>query len=56
MKISGLINIGLGAGLCIFLRVLTGPGGPWLSGLIPGFIGVALLTYVLFFAAPVDKA
>jgi Flp pilus assembly protein TadB len=52
MKVGGLVNIGVGAGLCIFLRVLTGPGGPWLVGLLPGFIGVALLAYVLFFAEP----
>lgn len=52
MKVGGLVNIGVGAGLCIFLRVLTGPHGPWLVGLLPGFIGVALLAYVLFFAEP----
>ena len=56
MKVGGLINIGVGAGLCIFLRVLTGPGGPWLCGLIPGFIGVALLVYVLFLAEPIERA
>jgi hypothetical protein len=54
MKIGGLINIGVGAGLMIFLRSLGGNGSPWLCGLIPGFIGVALLVYVFVLAAPVE--
>ena len=37
MKIGGLINIGVGVGLMIFLRVLIGggSGSPYLCGLIP---------------------
>jgi hypothetical protein len=56
VKVGGLINIGVGLGLTIFLRVLlgTGSGSPWLCGLIPGFIGVAMLVYVFFLAAPID--
>jgi Flp pilus assembly protein TadB len=50
MKIGGLINIAVGVGLIIFLRALTGPSGPYLCGLIPGLIGVALLTYALLLA------
>jgi len=50
MKIGGLINIGVGAGLMIFLHSLGGPGSPYLVGLIPGFIGVALLVYALLLA------
>lgn len=56
VKVGGLINIGVGLGLTIFLRVLlgAGSGSPWLCGLIPGFIGVAMLVYVFFLAAPID--
>jgi len=56
MKIGGLINIGVGVGLMIFLRVLIGggSGSPYLCGLIPGFVGVAMLTYAMFLAAPVE--
>jgi len=56
LKIGGVINIGVGVGLLIFLRVLlgAGSGSPYLCGLIPGFIGVAMLTYALFLAAPVE--
>src|SRR5579863_5063519 len=45
LKIGGLINIGVGVALLIFLRVLlgAGSGSPYLCGLIPGFIGVAML-------------
>lgn len=56
VKIGGLINIGVGVALVIFLRVLlgTGHGSPYLCGLIPGFIGVAMLVYVFFLAAPIE--
>ena len=51
-----------GCGLVIFLRVLLGPGGvrtggagsAYLCGLIPGFIGVAMLIYVFFMAGPIE--
>jgi hypothetical protein len=57
LKVGGLINIGVGVGLCIMLRSLTGrePDSPWLVGLIPGLIGVALLVYVFFMAPPIDE-
>lgn len=56
MKIGGLINLGVGAGLMIFLRVMLGggTGSPYLCGLIPGFIGLAMLAYAMFLAAPVE--
>jgi hypothetical protein len=54
LKIGGLINIGVGVGLMIFLRSLGGNGSPWLCGLIPGFIGVAMLVYVFFLAGPIE--
>jgi hypothetical protein len=56
MKIGGIINVGVGVGLTIFLRFLMGggQGSPWLCGLIPGFIGVGMLVYVFFLAAPIE--
>ena len=50
MKIGGLVNIAVGVGLMIFLRALVGDEPVYLCGLIPGLIGVALLTYALFLA------
>jgi hypothetical protein len=56
VKIGGLINLGVGVGLTIFLRTMLGggPGSPYLCGLIPGFIGIAMLTYSIFLAAPAE--
>jgi hypothetical protein len=56
LKIGGLINVGVGLALVIFLRVLLGGGSgtPYLCGLIPGFIGVAMLIYVYFMAGPIE--
>jgi hypothetical protein len=55
LKMGGLINIAVGAGLMIFLHALTmrpGSDGPpvYLTGIIPGLIGVAMLAYVYIFA------
>jgi len=50
MKIGGLINIAVGVGLMVFLRYLVKEEPVFLCGLIPGLIGVALLTYALFLA------
>lgn len=52
--LGGMINIGVGAALVIFLRALIGNEPVYLCGLIPGFIGVAMLTYALFLAPPVQ--
>jgi len=56
LKIGGLINIAVGVALLIFLHLLLGggPGSPYLCGLIPGFIGLAMLTYVMFLAGPLE--
>jgi hypothetical protein len=51
LKIAGVINIGVGIGLVIFLRVLVGLNIA-LCGLIPGFIGVGMLVYVYVLAEP----
>ena len=55
LKIGGLINIGVGLGLIIFLHALTGSRVPvYLCGVIPGFIGVAMLIYVYVMASPIE--
>jgi len=56
MKIGGLICIAVGIAMVIFLWAMTktDPGAPYLVGLIPGFVGVALLVYVFFMAGPVE--
>jgi hypothetical protein len=53
LKIGGLINIGVGIGLIIFLSQLVGRQVA-LCGLIPGLIGVAMLVYVYALSAPVE--
>lgn len=53
VKIGGVVNVGVGIGLVIFLWMLIGPKVA-LCGLIPGLIGVALLAYVYYMAAPVE--
>lgn len=56
MKIGGLINIGVGVGLFILLHQLSAHDAevPYMVGFIPGLIGVAMLVYVYFLAAPVE--
>ena len=57
LKIAGLINIGVGIALILFLRELLGSTAasqPYLCGLIPAFIGVAMLVYVYALARPID--
>jgi hypothetical protein len=56
MKIGGLVCVAVGVAMVIFLWAMTktDPGVPYLVGLIPGFIGVALLIYVFFMAGPVE--
>ena len=54
MKIAGLINIGVGIGLLIFLHALLAGTAIYLCGLIPGLIGVGFLIYVYFLSAPVE--
>jgi hypothetical protein len=56
LKIGGLICIAVGVGMVFFLRQLhaTDPSTPVLLGLIPAFVGVAMLIYVFFMAGPVE--
>lgn len=53
MKVGGLVTLGVGVGLVIFLWAMVGPKVA-LCGLIPGLVGVALLVYVFFLAGPVE--
>jgi hypothetical protein len=53
MKVGGLITLGVGIALSIFLGAEHDRG--YLVGLIPAFVGAALLVYVLFLAAPIDE-
>lgn len=55
MKVGGLVNIGVGIGLGFLLWSLGGTGSPYLVGLIPALIGVALLVYVFFLHSSVEK-
>jgi hypothetical protein len=55
IKLGGLINLGIGLGLIIFLKALI-PGEPiYLVGTIEVFIGMALLVYA-FWLAPKREA
>jgi hypothetical protein len=54
LKIAGLVNVGVGIGLLIFLRALLGNTGIYLCGLIPALVGVGLLVYMYFLASPVE--
>lgn len=68
LKIGGVINVAVGIGLMIFLRALLGGGGSigvgpihaggpgpvYLCGLIPLFIGVAMIVYVYAMAPPIE--
>jgi hypothetical protein len=50
MKIGGLINIAVGAGLFCLIYFTAENKGAAFVGTIPGLIGVALLVYAMFLA------
>ncbi|MGA3160486.1 MAG: hypothetical protein ABSC77_04650 [Terracidiphilus sp.] len=56
LKIGGLVCVAVGVAMVIFMwaMIKTDPSTPYLVGLIPGLIGVALLAYVYFLAGPVE--
>ena len=55
MKIGGLVNVSVGIGLIIFLHTLLGSHPPvYFCGLIPLFIGVAMIVYVYLMASPIE--
>jgi hypothetical protein len=53
LKIGGLIMTAIGIGVVVLLWVLAGPTIS-VCGLIPLLMGLAMLAYVYFFAAPVQ--
>jgi uncharacterized membrane protein YeaQ/YmgE (transglycosylase-associated protein family) len=52
-----VVCVGAGVGLTALLLTLEGarPGSPYMVGLIPALVGVALLVYVYKLAAPVEQ-
>lgn len=54
MKISGLVNLGAGLGVMIFLHELLKGTAIYLCGMIPALIGVGFLVYVFLLASPVE--
>jgi len=55
MKLGGLITLAVGIAMMIFLRSAShGTDSGYFVGLIPAMVGVALLVYVYFLAAPLE--
>jgi hypothetical protein len=52
LKIGGIINIGVGIGVTVFLFALLHGKPVFLCGLIPALIGAAMLVYVYVLAEP----
>jgi hypothetical protein len=50
IKLGGLVNVGIGFALMIFLAAIAHHHPVYLVGLIPFFVGLALLAYAFFFA------
>jgi hypothetical protein len=48
--LGGLVNIAVGLALMIFLRMITNDAPVYLCGLIPLFIGIALVVYAYLLA------
>jgi uncharacterized membrane protein YeaQ/YmgE (transglycosylase-associated protein family) len=56
LKISGMVNLGVGIALTIFLRALLhGDQAVYLCGLIPAFVGAAFILYVYVMASPLER-
>ena len=54
MKLGGLMTAVVGAGVIIMFRLMTG-GAEWAVGLIPLFVGAALLLYAYVLAPRESK-
>ncbi len=54
LKISGIINVGVGVALMIFLHELLKGTAIYLCGMIPALIGAGFLAYVYLLAAPIE--
>jgi len=52
IKIAGLVNVGVGIGLLIFLHGLLPSTAIYLCGMIPGLIGAGFLAYAYLLASP----
>ncbi|HYK89899.1 MAG TPA: hypothetical protein VE398_14075 [Acidobacteriota bacterium] len=51
LKLAGLVNVAVGAGLAVLLSVLfRQEHGAWLLGLIPMGVGAVIFVYVYFLA------
>jgi hypothetical protein len=50
LKLAGFITCGVGAGLVVFLRAIVPEMPVYLAGLIPMFVGVALLAFAFTYA------
>jgi hypothetical protein len=55
IKLGGLVNIGVGLGLMIFLKALIKGAPIYLVGLMVLFVGLSLLVYAFWFV-PKDAA
>jgi peptidoglycan/LPS O-acetylase OafA/YrhL len=56
LKIGGIITLGVGIAMIVFMSFLPGHdrGAPGLVGLVPAFVGAAMLIYVYFLASPIQ--
>jgi hypothetical protein len=56
LKIGGIITLGVGIAMIISISLVAGHdrGAPFLVGLVPAFVGAAMLIYVYFLASPVQ--
>jgi hypothetical protein len=54
LKIGGIITLGVGIAMIIFMSVMASHDRdtPFLVGLVPAFVGAAMLIYVYFLASP----
>jgi hypothetical protein len=55
LKLAGLITVAIGIGLGVMLAMLERSEPAWIIGVIPAFIGAALLIYVFFLAPKPDR-
>jgi hypothetical protein len=56
LKIGGVITLGVGLAMTLMILGQSSPNerGDAMVGLIPAFVGLAMLVYVFFLAAPVE--
>jgi Domain of unknown function (DUF6249) len=54
LKITGLINLGVGIGVMVFLHELLKGTAIYLCGIIPALIGAGFIAYVYVLASPIE--